>query len=153
MIQPIARLLGSITPKRADRPDELRLAVAALLIEVAEIGGCFDDCRRETVKRLLASYFSLSPEDAAALLAAAEDAVRRSTQMLGFTGAVVRCLAPGDRGQIIELLWQAACACGRPDAVQDALLRRISALIGVGDADRVQARRNALRCVERGAPA
>lgn len=153
MLKAIARLLGRLAPRRADRTDELRLAVAALLVEVAGISGNFDDRGRKTLERLLASRFSLSPEGATALLAAAEDAVRRSTEMTGFAGTVTRAPAPEDRSQVVGILWQAAYAGGRPDAVQDALLRRIASLIGVGDADRVQARRNALRYDEQGAPA
>lgn len=121
------------------------MAVAALLVEVAGISNSLDEYQQESIKEMLSRHFRLSSVGASALLVEAVHAVRRSTQMIGFTDSVVRCLAPEDRSQIVELLWRVACAGGRPDAMQDALVRRIAALIGVADADRVQARRNALR--------
>ena len=154
MIERIVQLLtGAEFKSSADRPDELQVAVAALLVEAARVNDRFDASKRQVIERLLASHFGLSLDASVALLTAAEDAVRRSTQLFRFTEIVVRRLAPQDRAKIVEILWQVVYADGRLDPEEDAFLRRIGALIGVADAERVQARRHVLRHVGQIEPA
>jgi uncharacterized tellurite resistance protein B-like protein len=133
--------------------DDLQIAVAALLVEAARMNDHFDAAERETIRRLLAARFGLSPEATGDLLAAAERAVARSAQLFRFTDMVIRRLEPEQRIPIIEMLWEVAYADGRLDPEEDALLRRIGGLIGVSDQDRMRARRRALQRLGLGEPA
>ena len=154
MIERIVQLLtGAEFKLSAARPDELQVAVAALLVEAARVNDRFDASKHQVIERLLASHFGLSPDASVALLAAAEDAVRRSTQLFCFTEIVVRRLTPEDRAKIVGILWEVVYADGRLDPEEDAFLRRIGALIGVADAERVLARRHVLRHVGQIEPA
>jgi len=137
-------LTGRKTPVLANSPDELELAVAALLIEAARMDDQFDERERSTIERVLAEKFELSPEALGSLMDAAEDAVRQSTQFFPFTRQIVQRISPEDRAQILEMMWEVAYADGVLDPQEDALLRRIAGLIHVTDRERGLARQRAL---------
>jgi uncharacterized tellurite resistance protein B-like protein len=145
-------LTGRNTPASGGRPDDLELAVAALLIEAARMDDEFNDRERATIERLLKERFDLSPEAVASLMDAAEEAVRQSTQFFPFTREIVQRISPEDRAQILEMMWEVAYADGTLDPLEDALLRRIAGLIHVSDQERGLARQRALEKLKNRGP-
>ncbi len=137
-------LTGRKAPSLAGSPDELELAVAALLIEAARMDDQFDEAERATIERLLKEKFDLSPAEVSALMEAAETAVRNSTQFFPFTRQIVQRISHDDRAHILEMMWEVAYADGVLDPHEDALLRRIAGLIHVPDQERGLARQRAL---------
>jgi uncharacterized tellurite resistance protein B-like protein len=125
-------------------PDELQLAVAALLVEAARMDASFGAAERATIERLLASRFDLDPGSVAALIAAAEEKMRDATQYFPFTHRITTAMSTEERVAVIEMLWEVAYADGRLDPSEDALLRQIAGLIHVPDRDRGMARKRAL---------
>jgi uncharacterized tellurite resistance protein B-like protein len=140
-------LTGRKTPALASQPDELELAVAALLIEAARMDDQFDAAERGTIERVLTERFDLAPDQLHALMGAAEAAVRQSTQFFPFTRQIVQRISPEDRAHILEMMWEVAYADGVLDPQEDALLRRIAGLIHVSDRERGLARQRALEKV------
>jgi uncharacterized tellurite resistance protein B-like protein len=127
-------------------PDALQLAVAALLLEAAVVvDGHFDPQEREVVRRVLQRAFSLSSDDAQALVAAAERRVDASAQLFGFTSTVNERVNRERKIEIIEMLWEVAYADGVLDPLEDTLLRRIAGLIDVSDHERGEAKRRVLQ--------
>jgi uncharacterized tellurite resistance protein B-like protein len=124
--------------------DNLRHAVAALLVEAARMDDNFDAAERATVERLLADRFDLDPQAVSSLVEAAERAVRNSTQYFPFTRRITAELSEEERIDIIEMLWKVAYSDGTLDPHEDMLLRRIAGLIHVPDRDRGLARQRAL---------
>jgi uncharacterized tellurite resistance protein B-like protein len=139
---------GRKTPALADQPDELELAVAALLIEAARMDDQFDAAERGTIERLLTERFDLAPDQLRALMEAAEAAVRQSTQFFPFTRQIVQRISHDDRAHILEMMWEVAYADGVLDPQEDALLRRIAGLIHVSDRERGLSRQRALERVQ-----
>ena len=137
-------LTGRKAPALASQPDELELAVAALLIEAARMDDEFDAAERGTIERLLTERFDLAPDALHALMEAAEAAVRQSTQFFPFTRQIVQRISHEDRSHILEMMWEVAYADGVLDPQEDALLRRIAGLIHVSDRERGLARQRAL---------
>jgi uncharacterized tellurite resistance protein B-like protein len=126
--------------------DDLQLAVAALLLEAAVVvDGDFDPHEREIVRRLLQRRFSLSPDDAQLLIAAAERRVEMSAQLFGFTSTINNRVSRERKIEIIEMLWEVAYADGVLDPLEDSLLRRIAGLIDVSDHERGEAKRRVLQ--------
>ncbi|HZT19269.1 MAG TPA: TerB family tellurite resistance protein [Dongiaceae bacterium] len=125
--------------------DKLRLCVAALLVEAAQRDDHFDEAERRAIERLLADRFRLSEAETRELLAAAERAVDRSTQLFRFIDGIVQRVEVADRVRIIEMLWEVAYADGRLDPDEDQLLRRIAGLIHVSDQDRGLARQRVMQ--------
>lgn len=130
----------------AQGTDELQLAVAALLLEAAiVVDGHFDPTERQVVRGVLARAFSLSPEAAQDLVAAAERQVEASAQLFGFTSTVNERVNRERKIEIIEMLWEVAYADGVLDPLEDTLLRRIAGLIDVTDHERGEAKRRVLQ--------
>ena len=126
--------------------DELQLAVAALLLEAAVVvDGDFDPNERGIVGRLLQRCFSLSPDDAQLVIAAAERRVEVSLQLFGFTSTVNTRLSRERKIELIEMLWEVAYADAVLDPLEDTLLRRIAGLIDVSDHERGEAKRRVLQ--------
>lgn len=137
-------LAGMEAPVAEPKPDELELAVAALLIEAARMDDDFDAAERATIERLLAERFDLAPEAVRALVETAEQKVRDTAQYFPFTREITKRLSTEQRVGIIEMLWEVAYADGVLDPYEDMLLRQIAGLIHVPDRERGLARKRAL---------
>jgi uncharacterized tellurite resistance protein B-like protein len=137
-------LTGNEAPAAEPGPDELQLAVAALLIEAARMDDNFDAGERATIERLLAARFDLAPETVHALVESAEQKVSDTTQYFPFTHEITKRLSTEQRVDIIEMMWEVAYADGVLDPHEDMLLRQIAGLIHVPDRDRGEARKRAL---------
>lgn len=137
-------LAGQATPNASAGPDELQLAVAALLIEAARMDDDFNAAERGTIERLLTGRYHLPEAELRELMEAAAQAVRDSTQFFPFTRQIVQKISPEDRVHILEMMWEVAYADGVLDPHEDALLRRIAGLIHVSDQDRGAARKRAV---------
>jgi uncharacterized tellurite resistance protein B-like protein len=140
-------LSGSGSEAGRTSRDELQLALAALLVEAAASDDHFDGRERAVIERLLERRFSLSLDDARALLADGEAAAGRAVEIYHFARIVNERLSPAERVELIEMLWQVAYADGVLDQYEDSLLRRVAGLIYVPDRDRGLARQRVLdRC-------
>jgi uncharacterized tellurite resistance protein B-like protein len=137
-------LTGRSTEPGAGDERQLRLYVAALLVEAARMDDRFDAAERQAIQRILSERYRLSPWETVELLSAAERAVDQSTQLFRFTDAVVQRVPVEDRVRILEMLWEVAYADGVLGPEEDQLLRRIAGLIHVSDRDRGLARQRVL---------
>jgi len=144
MFNQILSLLSGDTPA-STKPDQLQIAVAALLVHAARMDDTFDAAERQTIERLLAARFTLAPEAVQRLLAAAERRAEDSSQLYPFIRLAVERLDEQGRIRLIEMMWEVAYADGVLDADEDALLRRVAGLLYVSDQDRGEARKRVLR--------
>jgi uncharacterized tellurite resistance protein B-like protein len=118
--------------------------VAVLLVEAAHRDDTFSPQERKVISRLLTEKFALSPEECDRLLSSAEDANANMTQLHPYTRAVFEQMAPDERVELIEMMWEVAYADGVLDPEEDALIRRLGSLIHVTDRERVVARQRVL---------
>lgn len=116
--------------------DEQQLSAAALLVEVAMIDANFDDLERQRITDFVQSRFSLSDEEAAALLGAAQSEIDGAIQLYAFTSAIKNGFSYEERVALMETLWEVVYADGKADPFEDQLMRRIGGLICVTDRDR-----------------
>lgn len=143
MIERLLNFLnGKLPAEQAE--DDLRIAVAALLVEAARMDDRFDESERQAIVRLLADRFAMAPEAALRLLEDAREMVTRSTQLFPFTSLAVKRLDEAERVRLIEMLWHVAYADGVLDPQEDMLVRRIAGLIHVSDRARGEAKLRAL---------
>jgi uncharacterized tellurite resistance protein B-like protein len=126
------------------RVDDLPLAVAALLVEVARMDDKVNAGERRTIEQLIARAFGLDPKSVQSLVERADQEMQRSTQYFPFTQEICRHASPEMRVQIIEMLWTVAYSDGALDPDEDALIRQIAGLIQVSDWERGAARKRAL---------
>lgn len=124
--------------------DEIHLAAAALLVEAASIDTDFDDTERARILDFAEHRLGLNTEEAESLLAAAETAVGKATQLFGFTSAIKNNFSYEERVGLVETLWEVVYADGKADPYEQQLMRRIGGLIYVTDRDRGLARKRVL---------
>jgi len=132
-------------------PDEVRLAVAALLVEAAKTDHSFDAEERRRVLELVAARFHLSQDEAEALVVKAEAETDDAVQLHGFTRVAKDSLSYEERVGLMEMLWEVAYADGTLHDFEANLMRRISGLLFVSDRDSGSARKRARRRAEQGA--
>ncbi len=137
-------LEGRQTPEVDKSEDELKVAVAALLVEAGRMDQDFKDSERKTIAALLADRFEMSTEETEALIRKADKKVDDTEQYFPFTRDINLHMSGEERVHVIEMLWSVAYADGTLDPYEDALIRQIAGLIHVTDRDRMQARKRAL---------
>ncbi|MBU6474203.1 MAG: TerB family tellurite resistance protein [Alphaproteobacteria bacterium] len=138
------QLMNFLKAPETQRPADLRVAVAVLLLEAAYRDDTFSGDERSVIARLLRQRFGLSDSEASQLMAAAESRVRQMVQRQPFTHAVSEQMPPAERIGVIEMLWEVAYADGVLDPEEDAMIRKVAGLIYVEDRDRMLARQRVL---------
>jgi len=114
-----------------DREAAIRLATAALMIDVARADHVFQESEFDRVLRLVETHFELTPEQAAELVNQASDEADDLVSAYEFTEILHKHLDESEKAQIVGLLWQIAYADGQLDKYEDALVLKISDLLYV----------------------
>jgi len=127
---------GDAGPLGRNRSEEdLEAAVAALLVEAAQMDGTFDQAERDAISRLLGARFGLSAEEIADVIASAEGEENVSNRVFAATRAIRDGLDYEGRVELMEMLWEVAYADGVLDDWEANLARRVAGLIHVEDRD------------------
>ena len=138
-----ADLLKRLIQPTTGRPlpdTDARLALSALLVRIARADGDYAPAEIDRIDRILAARYTLPPEAASALRTQAEVLESEAPDTVRFTRAIKDAVPYEDRLRVIEALWQVALADGTRDGAEDALIRMVSAMLGVSDQDSAQAR-------------
>ena len=114
-----------------DRAESLRLATAALLVEVARADHDFGESELETLLALIREHFSLDAQSAAMLSDSADERVSQSVSLHEFTRVLHEHLEPVDKAAVIAMMWKIAYADGQLDKYEDALVLKVSDLLYV----------------------
>lgn len=130
----------------ADAPPEqdLRTAVAALLVEAAWSADGFAPAEQNTIECLLRARFGISTADARSLMELGDRAGRASADVLRFIHRILNGMAPEQRIDLVEMLWDVAFADGQLDPEEERLIAKIAGLLYVSPSERNAARRRAM---------
>jgi uncharacterized tellurite resistance protein B-like protein len=135
MITTIQVLLKRVTRTPAavqqDSEQALRMATAALLMEVARADHDIKDEERDAVRRVIENHYSVSPEQASELADAAESQADDNTSLYPFTRLITSECSLEDRIRIVRMLWKVSCADGHIDAHEEHLVRKVADLLYV----------------------
>jgi len=127
-----------------NRDNELAIAAIALLIEAAVMDGDFDDQERRVIANLISGHFGLGSDETQALIDTGEKAAEQSNQLFAFASVIKQGFEVEDRIEMIEMLWDVACADGEVHDYEANLVRRVAGLIHVSDRESGQARKRAM---------
>ena len=136
--------IGEITAPR-DPQQLVRIAAAALWVEMIRADGRTEGAEREAVLRAVQAKFALSEEDARALVALADQAADDATDYYEFTTLINRHLSAQQKEQIIEHLWRVALADGEVSPREEHMVRKIADLLYVSHGAFITARQRAHR--------
>ena len=123
-----------------DPSHQLKLATAALLVEMMEQDEKVLESERRSVCQALKENFELSDEEASELFSLAEQEVTNATDYYQFTRLIAEQYSQAQKIQVIELLWRVALADNHLDAYEEHMVRRIADLIYVPHQDFIQAK-------------
>ncbi|MEJ2454576.1 MAG: TerB family tellurite resistance protein [Candidatus Thiodiazotropha sp.] len=133
-----------------DTAQRMRLAVAALLFEIAFSD--FDSVKseRQMILQIVAKAFMLSPEEAETLLTLAESEHQASTDYFQFTRLINQHYTAQQKVDLVESLWHVAFADGELHRYEEHVIRRLADLLYVSHTDFIAAKHRALAVVNSG---
>lgn len=129
----------SVTSKEADERS-LRLATAALYIEMMRADAEVTNEERKKVAELIRSKFYLSKQETEDLLRLANNEAKRSLSYHEFTTLINKGFSIDEKIRIVEHLWEIAFVDGNVDKYEEHMVRKIAGLIFVEHKDFIDAK-------------
>jgi uncharacterized tellurite resistance protein B-like protein len=130
-------------PKAVFAPDDPRIAVAALCLQVMEADGIVRDSEREKLRSILKEQYDLDDVALNALIAAGQDAENQAVDYYRFTTELKRQLNEEQRQQLVGILWDIVYADGTRSEMEDHAIWRVADLLGVPGRERIVQRQEA----------
>jgi len=123
--------------------DQLQLATAALLIEVASADHSLDAEELQRIKTILKKKFDLDGEQLAILTDLAQAEKEEATSLFQFTQLINENCSPEDKFKLVTAMWEVAFADDTIDKYEEHLIRRVSDLIYLPHSDFIRAKHTA----------
>lgn len=131
-------------PDDAQRPEHtLQLATAVLMIEVMRADAESTKAELATVMRLLKQRFQLSDSEVQQLSALGQQTAQQASDLYQFTSLLNHELAREEKIRIVEYMWQVAYADRHISAHENHLMRRMTDLLHISQADYIAAKMRA----------
>ena len=136
--------LGSSSDSMEDRSEqEIQLATAALLIELAKADRSIDETEWLVIVDTLEKTFQLPSETLQELVSLAEEELHEATDLFQFTQLVNLHYSYKEKLSLLKTMWQVAFADGRIDKYEDHLIRKVAGLIHVPHSDFIKTKHKA----------
>ena len=119
------------TDEDEDSEHVLRLAIAALLLEMTRMSDEILAEEREAVEFAVREHFDLSASEAQELLEMAEEERSNSTDYFQFTSLINNHYTPEQKVKLIEMLWRIAYADDSLHRYEEHLVRKVAELLYV----------------------
>jgi len=123
-----------------DREEAIRLATAVLLVETARADHSEKIVESAVICEQLQRYFGLAAEEAEELMALAEQELKDAVSLQRFTRQLHECLEVGEKLAIVEMLWRVAFADLALHPQEEALVRKVAALLYVRESESLRLR-------------
>ena len=114
---------------------DIRLAVCALFLEMANIDGEFSGSERDHVISLLKRRYGLPDEHILELMEASKKELKGSIDLWQFTNLINQNYSREEKIQIIEMVWEVVYADGRLDQHEDYLVHKLAKLLRLTQKD------------------
>ena len=126
----------NISPEaNGDLEHELKLATAALLIEMMYQDDQVHEKEINAAKKALTEKFGLTDDEYHTLFALAEEEVKEAIDYHQFTSLIAREFTQAQKIKVVELLWSVAYADSHLDSMEEHMVRKIADLIYVSHKD------------------
>jgi uncharacterized tellurite resistance protein B-like protein len=111
--------------------DPLRLATAAVLLDIAYADGQFTPAEDGNVAGFLTQRFELSPDDARELLEAADEIRKKTVDHFALTHYIRKNAPLSERIEIVKTMWRLVYIDGRLSEYEAYLVRKLADLLGL----------------------
>ena len=127
-----------------DPAQRTRLAVSALLLEIAAADFDADQQERQAIINIVTNQFGLGGAEADELIALAEQEHHISTDYFQFTRLINEHYSASQKVELVELLWRVAFADGELHHYEEHVIRRLADLLHVSHRDFISAKHRAI---------
>ena len=132
----IAKILDMLTGRTSEvqpqqQHDPLRLATAAILLDIAYADGTFTPAEDGNVVSFLTQRFALSGEDAKELMEAADEIRKKTVDHFALTNYIRKNTPLAERIEIVKTMWRLALSDGTLSDYEGYLVRKIADLLGL----------------------
>ena len=134
----------SLGGSEQDESHRLRLAVAALLLEMTRMDGTVRAEECAWVEEAVRERFELTPEEARKLLALAEAERKDATDYFQFTSLINRHYGPEERVAVVRELWRIAYGDAILHQDEEHLVRKLADLLHVSHSQLLAAKHQVL---------
>ena len=111
--------------------DPVKLATAAVLLDIAYADGAFSPAEGADLLGYLQRAFSLTSEMAEELVKAAGEIRAKTIDHFALTNFIRRNASLNDRIEIVRTMWRMAYADGKLTDYEGYLVRKLSDLLGI----------------------
>jgi uncharacterized tellurite resistance protein B-like protein len=123
-----------------DINDQIQTATAVLFIELASADFNVSTEEQLHIVRSLRDFFDISEEEVQELLTSAKSYRDERNDVWLFTHMVKQNFSRPEKIKIIEMLWQLVYADGHMDKYEEAMMRKLSNLLGLSHGEMIQAK-------------
>jgi uncharacterized tellurite resistance protein B-like protein len=127
----------------ADAEHRLRLATAALFVEMMRVDFQVTDEERRNLETVVRETLGLDPDETRELLALAEEEVDAAVELFQFTRLIDESFSTEQKALLVERLWRIAYADAHVDRLEEHLVRKIANLLHVSHRDYIAAKQAA----------
>jgi uncharacterized tellurite resistance protein B-like protein len=144
MLDIVKRFFGKVTEgttttgKKGEH--DIRVAICALLVEMARADEVFTPTEMETIMAILKEKYGLSPEHADALMAEAETELAESIDLWQFANLINENYSPAEKIDIIETLWRIVFVDGKMDRYEHYLMNKLRKLLRLSHEQLIEAK-------------
>lgn len=125
-----------------------RVAVAAILVEVARRDGDYDPREQAVIDAMLGEAFDLDQPAAMKLRAEGEEAQAAAVDMHRFTVVIKDSIPSEERSALFERVWRVVLADDQRTEAENAFMRKLAGLLYVEDRESALARQRAMRSAD-----
>ncbi len=150
MIDIVKRFFGGLSaeassPENVTPQHDARVAVCALLLEMAKIDETFTSAEMSQIISILKDKYGLLVEDAEALISAAEQELDGSIDYWQFARLINANYSTEEKIDIIEMLWRIVFVDGNMDKYENHLMHKLADLLRLTHQQLIDAKIKVLR--------
>jgi len=123
-----------------EEEENLRIAIAALLVHTAEIDGHFHRREFEDIENILSSLFKIDKDETDHIILQARKVEHEAVDLHVFVRVINRNLDNEQRETVVKDIWRIILSDGVIDNVEDNLIRKICSLMGISSVDCIHIR-------------
>lgn len=133
MLERLLSLLSDLSaePREQFGEDDYRFAAAALLVHVMAVDGAVSSLEQDRIRTVLAAGFDLSRADTERLIGKAMEAETTAESWTSFADLLAKRLDEEGRRRIVDMMWSVVLADGAAAEIEEAVVERAAALMGV----------------------
>ncbi len=131
LVNRLKESLGTPPQQQKLHHDPLRLATAAILLEIGYADGTFSPAEGEDIASYLERAFRLSADEAKELIDAATEIRDRTIDHFALTSYIRKNATLAERVDIVKTMWRMAYADGKLGDYENYLVRKLADLLGL----------------------